>query len=88
MTYGMGAAAEIVAAATIMGADHLGVPVSTTHILSSGVAGASVGSGAGLQARTIRNMALAWLMTLPAAMLLSGGLYWLMLTGIRLFGIH
>ena len=88
MTYGMGAAAEIVAAATIMGADHLGVPVSTTHILSSGVAGASVGSGAGLQVRTIRNMALAWLMTLPAAMLLSGGLYWLMLSAVRLFGLH
>ncbi|OAN60222.1 nuclease PIN [Sphingomonas sp. TDK1] len=88
MTYGMGAAAEIVAAATIMGADHLGVPVSTTHILSSGVAGASVGSGAGLQVRTIRNMALAWLMTLPAAMLLSGGLYWLMLTAVKIFGLH
>ncbi|NLS26571.1 Low-affinity inorganic phosphate transporter 1 [Sphingomonas sp. S2M10] len=87
MTYGMGAAAEIVAAATIMGADHLGVPVSTTHILSSGVAGASVGSGAGLQFRTIRNMALAWLMTLPAAMLLSGGLYWLMLNAVRIFGL-
>ena len=87
MTYGMGAAAEIVAAVTIMSADMIGRPVSTTHILSSGVAGASVASGAGLHARTIRNMALAWLMTLPAAMLLSGGLYWLMLSAVRFFGL-
>uniref|UniRef100_UPI0035C995C3 inorganic phosphate transporter n=1 Tax=uncultured Sphingomonas sp. TaxID=158754 RepID=UPI0035C995C3 len=84
LTYGMGAAAEIVAALTIAGADHIAVPVSTTHILTSGVAGASVGNGAGLQISTIRNMALAWVLTLPAAMALSGGLYWLMLT---LFGL-
>lgn len=80
LTYGMGAAAEIVAAVTIAGADFIAVPVSTTHILTSGVAGASVASGAGLQVSTIRNMALAWVLTLPAAMMLSGGLYWLMLT--------
>jgi PiT family inorganic phosphate transporter len=64
LTYGMGASAELVAAATI---------------LSSGVAGASVANGAGLQRRTVMNMALAWIMTLPVAMLLSGGLYWLLL---------
>ncbi len=84
LTYGMGAAAEIVAAATIAGADFIAVPVSTTHILTSGVAGASVANGAGLQIATLRNMALAWVLTLPAAMALSGGLYWLMLT---LFGL-
>jgi PiT family inorganic phosphate transporter len=84
LTYGMGAAAEIVAAATIAGADFIAVPVSTTHILTSGVAGASVANGAGLQITTLRNMALAWVLTLPAAMALSGGLYWLMLT---LFGL-
>jgi inorganic phosphate transporter, PiT family len=88
MTYGMGASAELVAAGTIFGADYIGVPVSTTHILSSGVAGASVASGAGLQVRTVRTLALAWLLTLPAAMALSGGLYWLMLNGVRLFGLH
>jgi PiT family inorganic phosphate transporter len=88
MTYGMGASAEIVAAGTILAADHFGLPVSTTHILSSGVAGASVASGAGLQARTLRNLALAWLLTLPAAMLLAGGLYWLMLSAVRTFGLH
>jgi PiT family inorganic phosphate transporter len=87
MTYAMGASAELVAAGTILAADRFGLPVSTTHILSSGVAGASVASGAGLQARTVRNLALAWLLTLPAAMLLSGALYWAMLNGVRLFGL-
>ncbi len=80
LTYGMGASAELVAAATILLAVRYGMPVSTTHILSSGVAGASVANGAGLQRRTVMNMALAWVMTLPVAMLLSGGLYWLLLT--------
>jgi len=84
LTYGMGASAEIVAAFTIMTADLFAAPVSTTHILSSGVAGASVASGSGLQTRTIINMVLAWVMTLPAAMLLSGGLYWLLLGVVRL----
>jgi len=78
LTYGMGAAAELVAAGTIAFADKLAVPVSTTHILTSGVAGASVANGAGLQFATVRNMVLAWVLTLPAAMALSGGLYWAM----------
>ncbi|MBB4047726.1 PiT family inorganic phosphate transporter [Sphingomonas zeae] len=79
LTYGMGAAAELMTAATIFGAELVGRPVSTTHILTSGVAGASVANGSGLQFRTIRNMVLAWVLTLPAAMLLSGTLYWLLL---------
>ncbi len=79
LTYGMGAAAELTTAATILMAEFMGRPVSTTHILTSGVAGASVANGAGLQVRTIRNMVLAWVLTLPAAMLLSGLLYWMML---------
>jgi PiT family inorganic phosphate transporter len=86
MTYGMGASAEIVAAGTILLAEVYGMPVSTTHILTSGVAGSAVANGAGLQRRTILHMVAAWLLTLPAAMLLSGGLYWLLLTGIRLAG--
>lgn len=86
MTYGMGASAEMMAASTILLADKFGLPVSTTHILSSGVAGASVASGAALQARTIRNMALAWITTLPAVMALSGGLYWLFLTILHATG--
>lgn len=84
LTYGMGMSAELVTAVTILLADRFGgMPVSTTHILSSGVAGASVANGAGLQWRTIRNMALAWVMTLPAAMLLAGTLYWILLTVLR-----
>ncbi|MDB5676786.1 MAG: nuclease, partial [Sphingomonas bacterium] len=86
-TYGMGASAQVVAAGTIMLAQNYGLPVSTTHILTSGVAGASVGNGGGLQVRTIANMVLAWVMTLPAAMLLSGGLYWVLLQVIRMAGI-
>ncbi len=87
MTYGMGASAELVAAATILAADRFGLPVSTTHILSSGVAGASVASGQGLQRRTLLQLAAAWLMTLPVAMLLAGTLYWLLLTIVRTAGL-
>ena len=87
LTYGMGASAEVMAAMTILLAERFGLPVSTTHILSSGVAGASVANGAGLQRRTILSMALAWVLTLPAAMLLAGLLYWLLLTLVRLAGL-
>ncbi|MFS0773998.1 inorganic phosphate transporter [Sphingomonas sp. 1P08PE] len=86
LTYGMGASAELVAASTILLAERFGMPVSTTHILSSGVAGASVANGAGLQRRTIRNMLLAWILTLPVAMLLAGTLYWAMLGIIHAVG--
>jgi inorganic phosphate transporter, PiT family len=77
MTYAQGASAELVAMVTIGAADMYGLPVSTTHVLSSGVAGAMVANGSGLQMRTLRNLALAWVLTLPAAVLLSGSLYWL-----------
>jgi len=79
--------AELVAASTILGLDRYGMPVSTTHILSSGVAGAAVANGSGLRARTLTQLAAAWLLTLPVAMLLSGGLYWLMLTITRAAGL-
>ena len=75
LSYGQGAAAELVAAGTIAGADMWGLPVSTTHVLSSGVAGTMAANGSGLQMSTIRNIALAWVLTLPAAMMLSGFLY-------------
>ena len=75
LTYGQGAAAEIVAMATIQMADSFGLPVSTTHVLSSGVAGTMVANGSGLQWSTVRNLAAAWLLTLPAAIAISGGLY-------------
>ena len=76
-TYAQGACAEITAAATIAAADGYGLPVSTTQVLSSGVAGTMAAAGAGLQLATIRNIAMAWALTLPSAMLLSGGLYFL-----------
>ena len=76
LTYAQGACAEITAAATIAAADVYGMPVSTTHVLSSGIAGAMSANGSGLQWATIRNIALAWVLTLPAAMLLSGTLYY------------
>jgi len=75
LTYGMGAAAELMAASTILLAQFKGMPVSTTHILSSGVAGAMAGNGSGVQVSTVRNIALAWVTTLPAAMAIAGVLY-------------
>ena len=77
LTYGQGAAAELVAAATIGAADGLGLPVSTTHVLSSGVAGTMVANGSGMQWSTIGSIALAWVLTLPAAMILSGVLFFI-----------
>jgi PiT family inorganic phosphate transporter len=75
LSYGQGVAAELVAAGTIFAADSYGLPVSTTHVLSSGVAGTMAANGSGLQMSTLRNIVLAWVLTLPAAMLLSATLY-------------
>jgi PiT family inorganic phosphate transporter len=75
LTYAQGAAAEITAMATIGAADGLGLPVSTTHVLSSGVAGTMAANHSGLQWATVRNLLLAWVLTLPAAMTLSGFLF-------------
>jgi PiT family inorganic phosphate transporter len=77
LTYGQGAAAELVAAGTIGAADVFGLPVSTTHVLSSGVAGTMAANGSGLQLSTLRNIAMAWVLTLPAAMALSATLYFI-----------
>jgi inorganic phosphate transporter, PiT family len=77
LTYAQGAMAEITAAATIAAADGYGLPVSTTHVLSSGIAGTMAANGSGLQWATIRNIALAWVLTLPAAMLISAALYFI-----------
>ncbi len=76
LTYAQGACAELVAMATISAADNFGLPVSTTHVLSSGVAGTMAANKSGLQFATIRNIAAAWVFTLPAAALLSGTLFW------------
>jgi PiT family inorganic phosphate transporter len=75
LTYAQGACAELVAMATIFAADNWGLPVSTTHVLSSGVAGTMAANKSGLQFSTIRNIAAAWVFTLPAAALLSGLLF-------------
>jgi PiT family inorganic phosphate transporter len=77
LTYAQGAAAELVAMATIAAADNFGLPVSTTHVLSSGVAGTMAANGSGIQLATVRNLAMAWIFTLPAAIILSGSLYYL-----------
>jgi PiT family inorganic phosphate transporter len=77
LTYAQGATAELVAMCTIFAADNFGLPVSTTHVLSSGVAGTMAANRSGLQMSTIRNIAAAWVFTLPAAALLSGTLFWL-----------
>jgi phosphate/sulfate permease len=77
LTYAQGACAELVAMGTIMAADNFGLPVSTTHVLNSGVAGTMAANRSGLQFSTIRNIAAAWVFTLPAAALLSGSLFWL-----------
>jgi PiT family inorganic phosphate transporter len=75
LTYAQGASAEITAMITIWLADTYGAPVSTTHVLSSGIAGTMASSGSGLQMSTVRDIALAWVFTLPAAALLSGCLF-------------
>jgi PiT family inorganic phosphate transporter len=75
LTYAQGAAAEITAMITIGLADGYGLPVSTTHVLSSGVAGTMAANKSGLQMSTIRDIALAWVFTLPAAAVLSGCLF-------------
>ena len=77
LTYAQGACAGLVTMGTIFAADKFGLPVSTTHILSSGVAGTMAANGSGLRMSTIRSIAAVWVFTLPAAALLSGLLYWL-----------
>ena len=76
LTYAQGAAAEITAMFTIGAADYMGLPVSTTHVLSSGIAGTMTANHSGLQWGTVRNLLMAWVLTLPVAMMLSGFLFW------------
>jgi phosphate/sulfate permease len=77
LTYAQGASAELVAASTIGVSSWLGLPVSTTHVLSSGIAGTMVANKGirNLQAGTVRNIAIAWILTLPVTMIVSGTLY-------------
>ena len=76
LTYGQGASAELVAMLTIGAADVYGLPVSTTHVLSSGVAGTMAANGSGLQWRPCA-VCSAWILTLPVSIALAGGLFWL-----------
>jgi PiT family inorganic phosphate transporter len=80
LTYAQGASAELVAMATIGAAELYGLPVSTTHVLSSGVAGTMVANHSGLRWATVRNLLMAWVLTLPVSIALAGGLYWLLRT--------
>lgn len=75
LTYAQGAAAEVVAAVTIGMADVVHMPVSTTHVLSSGVAGTMWANRSGVQPETLRKIGLAWALTLPASILLAAGLF-------------
>jgi inorganic phosphate transporter, PiT family len=88
LTYAQGASAEIVAMATIGAADYFGLPVSTTHVLSSGVAGTMAANHSGIQMETVRNLLLAWVLTLPVCVFLgaatfAGGLYVVIALGLR-----
>ena len=75
LTYAQGASAELVAMCTIAAADVYGLPVSTTHVLSSGIAGTMAANRSGLQMETLRNLLLAWVLTLPVCVLLGAGLF-------------
>ena len=76
LTYVQGAAAEITAMATIGAADGFGLPASTTHLLSSGVAGTMAANQSGLQWGKVKNLLMAWVLTLPASICLSAILFW------------
>ena len=75
LSYAQGASAELVAMATIGAADVFGLPVSTTHVLSSGIAGTMAANHSGLQMETVRNLCLAWVLTLPACVLLGATIF-------------
>jgi len=75
LTYAQGASAELVAMGTIMAATSWGLPVSTTHVLSSGIAGTMFANRSGLQTQTLRNLLLAWVLTLPVCVLLGAGIF-------------
>jgi inorganic phosphate transporter, PiT family len=87
LTYAQGASAELVAMATILAADRMGLPVSTTHVLSSGIAGTMAANRSGLQMDTLRNLLLAWVLTLPVCVLLGAGIFAFGLNMLLRFGV-
>ena len=76
MTYAQGMCAQVTAATMIGIANLYSLPVSTTHVLSSGVAGTMVANRSGLHHGTVRSILIAWVLTLPASMLLAAGLFY------------
>jgi len=88
LTYAQGAVSELVTAVTISAATVYGLPVSTTHVLSSGIAGSMAANRSGLQARTLRNILLAWVLTLPVCVFLGALLFALALNVVLLFGVR
>ncbi len=88
LTYAQGASAELVAMCTIGAADYFGLPVSTTHVLSSGVAGTMAANKSGVQMDTLRNLLLAWVLTLPVCVFLgaatfAAGFYIVLALGLK-----
>lgn len=79
MTYAQGVSAQMTAALSIGVASYTGMPVSTTQVLSSAVAGTMIVDGGGVQSKTVKSIAMAWILTLPVAIALSGSLYWIAL---------
>jgi PiT family inorganic phosphate transporter len=88
LSYAQGASAEAVAMGTIVLADHFGLPVSTTHVLSSGVAGTMAANQSGVQMATVRNILTAWVLTLPVCTFLGALLFALILNGATLIGLR
>ena len=78
LTPAQGASAEVVSALLIGTAGFTGLPVSTTHIVTSGIGGTMVASGAGLRYGMISRIAIAWVLTLPITILIAGGLYYIL----------
>ena len=87
LSYAQGASAEVMAMGTIVLGDHFGLPVSTTHVLSSGVAGTMAANHSGVQRTTVRNILMAWVLTLPVCTFLGAMLFALILNLIGLFGL-
>ena len=87
MTYAQGGAAGLVSMSTILIAGHYGLPVSTTHVVTSGVAGTMAANKSGIQTTTLRNILLAWVLTLPVCIFLGALLFAFGLNLIALLGL-
>ncbi|WP_331828510.1 inorganic phosphate transporter [Candidatus Blochmannia sp. SNP] len=79
MTYAQGLSAQLTTAISIGTASYAGMPVSTTHVLSSSITGSMLMRGWGVQKKTIKNILITWSLTLPVSIILSGSFYWVTL---------